>query len=45
MTTSRNANPQKYSPISPETRQKLIEFYKPHNQRLYEMLDDDFGWN
>lgn len=44
LTVSRNANPQDYSPIKPETRQRLVEFFKPHNQRLYEMLDDDFGW-
>ena len=44
LTRERNANPAKYSPMKPETRKKLREFFKPHNQRLYELLDDDFGW-
>ena len=44
LTASRNANPQDYSPIKPETRQRLVEFFELHNQQLYEMLDDDFGW-
>ncbi len=27
-----------------DTRQRLEEFYEPHNQRLYEYLGVDFGW-
>ena len=27
-----------------QTRDLLREFYKPHNQTLYKMLDHDFGW-
>jgi hypothetical protein len=30
--------------ISPETRQRLIEYYRPHNDRLYELLGRDFAW-
>lgn len=30
--------------LRPATRQRLVEFYKPHNARLYEFLERDFGW-
>lgn len=33
------------SKLDPEFRQRLVEFYKPHNARLYELLGRDFGWN
>ena len=26
-------------------REELLEFYRPHNERLYELLGVDFGWN
>lgn len=26
-------------------RQKLIEYYKPHNEKLYKLLDRDFNWD
>lgn len=41
----KNANPGGYPQINPQTRQLLVEFFRPHNQRLYEMIDEDFGWN
>ncbi|MGF1540457.1 MAG: sulfotransferase domain-containing protein [Pleurocapsa sp.] len=31
--------------IKPNTRKHLIEYFQPHNQRLYELLGVDFGWN
>jgi len=31
--------------LDPEFRQRLVEFYEPHNARLYELLRRDFGWN
>jgi hypothetical protein len=31
--------------MKPATRWRLQEFYAPHNHRLYELLDWDFGWN
>jgi hypothetical protein len=40
----RNVAPE-YSPMSPATRERLIEFYRPHNARLYEWLGRDFGWD
>lgn len=30
--------------MSPEIRQELIEYFKPHNEALYEFLGRDFGW-
>jgi len=26
-------------------RKQLIDYFKPHNERLYRFLDRDFGWN
>ena len=25
--------------------EKLVEYFRPHNERLYEMLGEDFGWS
>ena len=33
-----------YKEMDPVTRQRLEEFFEPHNQRLYEYLGVDFGW-
>uniref|UniRef100_A0A3P9JLR6 Sulfotransferase n=1 Tax=Oryzias latipes TaxID=8090 RepID=A0A3P9JLR6_ORYLA len=30
--------------IDPEVVQKLRDFYRPHNQRFYQMAGQDFGW-
>jgi hypothetical protein len=30
--------------IDPATRQRLEEYFEPHNRRLYEYLGVDFGW-
>jgi len=38
-------NQQNYeSTLNQNTRVKLNEFYKPHNERLYEYLGVDYGW-
>ena len=37
-------NKREYTGVSPLSRQQLDEYYKPHNQRLYEYLGVDFGW-
>jgi hypothetical protein len=34
-----------YPPMEESTRHRLIEYFAPHNQRLYELLGKDFGWN
>lgn len=31
--------------MSKKTRQKLVEYYKPHNENLYEFLGRDLGWS
>ncbi|HEY9771488.1 MAG TPA: sulfotransferase domain-containing protein [Coleofasciculaceae cyanobacterium] len=31
--------------IEPNTRKRLIEYFQPHNQKLYELLGVDFDWN
>ena len=33
------------SQLKPETRQKLVEYFKPYNQHLYKFLERDFGWD
>jgi hypothetical protein len=30
--------------VSPHIRRRLYEYYKHHNQRLYEYLGVDLGW-
>ncbi|HEX3721936.1 MAG TPA: sulfotransferase domain-containing protein [Nitrolancea sp.] len=34
-----------YPPMRPEVKEKLREFYAPHNERLFALLDVDYGWN
>jgi hypothetical protein len=36
-------NKREYSSLDPLVRQRLDEYYKPHNQRLYEYLGMDIG--
>lgn len=31
--------------IDPILRSKLVEYFKPHNERLYKLLQKDFHWN
>jgi hypothetical protein len=31
--------------MNPATRKRLIEYFEPHNARLYEYLGVDFGWD
>ncbi len=37
-------NGRSYPPISDETRKSLEDFYRPHNQRLAELLGRDLPW-
>jgi len=41
----RQYNKASYDKMNPATRQHLIEYFKPHNARLYEFLGRDFGWD
>lgn len=34
-----------YAAIDPRLRRRLVDFFAPHNARLYEFLGVDFGWN
>lgn len=34
-----------YDPIARETRDRLREYFAPHNRRLYELVGRDFGWD
>jgi hypothetical protein len=34
-----------YSDMKPETRCRLNEYFAPYNQRLYDLLGEDFGWS
>ena len=43
-TTPETRNEGGYTPISPATRQRLRDYFEPHNQRLYDYLGVDFGW-
>jgi hypothetical protein len=33
-----------YSEMSPATEKYLIDYFRPHNERLYEYLGRDLGW-
>lgn len=33
-----------YDPIDKATRQRLREYFEPHNARLYEFIGQDYGW-
>jgi hypothetical protein len=33
-----------YEPIDPATRRRLEGYFEPHNERLYDLLNTDFGW-
>jgi hypothetical protein len=34
-----------YPSMAAETREELEDYYRPHNERLYEMLGRDLGWD
>jgi len=34
-----------YTKMNPETRKKLVEFFRPHNERLYKLLGTNFHWD
>lgn len=40
---SRNQREDK-PPLRDATRERLQEYYRPHNARLWELLGEDFGW-
>ena len=32
------------NPMKPETQRRLVEYYRPYNEALYDALGRDFGW-
>ena len=42
--TSRK-NKRQYPTMKNETRQSLIEFYKPYNEKLYALVNRKFDWD
>lgn len=38
-----NSKPFKYPPMNPETRERLIEYFRPHIERLSEMIGRDLS--
>ena len=38
-------NRREYHPMKDETRKLLVEFYKPYNKKLFDMLDSKFDWD
>jgi hypothetical protein len=34
-----------YDRLSPDVRAQLSEYFRPHNERLYELAGVDFGWD
>jgi hypothetical protein len=39
-----NYNVGNYSPMSPPLKARLVEFFKPHNKKLFEYLAWDSEW-
>ncbi|HEX5913990.1 MAG TPA: hypothetical protein VFY54_12745, partial [Rubrobacter sp.] len=33
-----------HEPMDPLTRRRLERFFAPHNERLYDLLNTNFGW-
>jgi hypothetical protein len=38
-------NSAKYSDMDPAARAWLVDYFAPHNERLYDLLGRDFGWS
>ena len=43
--TFKKYNARAYPKMDPNTRKRLIEYFEPHNQRLYEYLGVNLGWD
>jgi hypothetical protein len=37
-------NRAEYAAMNPATRARLVDYYAPHNARLYDLLGRDLGW-
>jgi len=45
LTEARKYNAGEYQKMEQVTRQRLIDYFKPHNERLYQHLGVGFGWD
>ena len=43
--TERKMKAAKYSEMKAETKNFLIDFYKPHNEKLFKMIGKEFDWS
>ena len=34
-----------YPPMNEKTRDFLIDYYKPHNEKLYNLIEEKFDWD
>ncbi|EFA82936.1 sulfotransferase [Heterostelium album PN500] len=41
--TPKNAG--SHTQMNPETRQLLVDYFKPHNEKLFKLLNKDFNWS
>ncbi|MEJ7631717.1 MAG: hypothetical protein WKF28_04370, partial [Rubrobacteraceae bacterium] len=41
----RKGNKGSYLKMDPAIRRQLADYFEPHNERLYEYLGRDFGWD
>lgn len=41
----RQFNAAEYGAMDPAVRQRLVAYFAPHNQRLYDLMGRDFGWS
>ena len=42
---TKKVNVSKYSKMNSNTRKKLVTFFKPYNEQLYEFLNSKFDWD
>ena len=42
---TKKVNVSQYTKMNPETRESLINFFKPHNEKLNRLLDRNFEWD
>ena len=42
---TKKVNVAKYEKMDQKTRERLVEFFRPHNKRLYDLLNSEFEWD
>lgn len=45
ITNPQNRKSAQYDIMKDSTREKLLEFFRPHNKKLFELIEQDFKWN